>query len=314
MKTMKRALKASCILAAAICITGLVSPVTAQVMDQIPSDALVVIKINHLQETDTKVSNLLQTLGVTDLVPTMKDPLATLETQLGIGPGMDTKKDAAAVILNGNMDKPQPPFVLLLPVSDYKAFLGSVTTVRTEGDVSIVHFQSNEDDAFVENWGDYAAISDKKENVLVKHEGLKTTGLSKKQLDEQDLCVYVNFPALKTVLLPKLGEGSKSAAEEIAKNVTDPAKLKIAQVALDEGVKFATEFLNDTQGATMGLSIGNEGISSNMVVDFVPDSYLGQAGYANQGDRPAAAGWVTEGKLSVFWWIDPGSRRRRSGV
>jgi hypothetical protein len=277
MKTMKRTLKASCILAAAaICLSGLASPASAQVMDQIPSDALVVIKINHLQETDTKVANLLQTLGVTDLVPTMKDPLATLETQLGIGPGIDTKKDAAAAILNGDMEKPQPPFVLLLPVSDYKAFLGSVTTVRTEGDVSIVHFKDNEDDAFVENWGDYAAISDKKENVLVKHEGLKPTGLSKKQLDDQDLCVYVNMPALKTVLLPKLGEGSKSASEEIAKQITDPAKLKIAQVALQEGVTFATEFLNDTQGITMGLSIGNDGISGNTVVDFMPDTYLGK--------------------------------------
>jgi len=299
MKTVKRAWKVGCILAAAICLSGLASPIArAQVLDQVPSDSLVVIKMNHLQDTNTKIANLLQTLGVTDLVPTMKDPLATLETQLGIGPGINLKSDAAAVLLNGAMDKQAPPFVLLLPVSDYKAFLGSVTVVRTEGDVSIVHFKDNEDDAFVENWGAYAAISDKKENVLVKHEGLKPTGLSKKQLDEQDVCVYVNFPVLKTLLLPKLKEGSDAANDQLTKTITDPAKQKLAQVAMQQAIAIATEFLNDAEGATIGLSIGNDGISSNMIVEVTPDSYLGKMiASAKVTDQPLLAGLPKESYL-----------------
>ena len=118
MKTVKRALKTSCIFAAAWCLSGLATPAAwAQVLDQVPSDATVVFKINHLDATNTKVSSLLQSLGVTDLVPTMKDPLTALETQLGIGPGLEPKRDAAAVMLNGNLDGGgPPPFVMLLPV------------------------------------------------------------------------------------------------------------------------------------------------------------------------------------------------------
>ena len=279
-----RALKTSCVLAAA-CYMSVWTTRTAraQVMDQVPSDALVVLKINKLADTNGKVTDLLQSLGVTDLVPTLKDPLASAEAQLGLGAGLDVKRDAAAVMLNGTFEKDvPPPFVLLLPVSDYKAFLGTVTLVRTEGDVSVVHFKDNEDDAFIESWGDYAAISDKKENVVGKHDGLKLKGISAKQMDEKDECVFVNFPVLKAVLLPKLKEGADHATEEIDKNTQnmDAAKQKVAQAALKQGVAAVTEFLNDAEGATMGLSLEKGGIASNMIVELTPDSYLGKLAIA----------------------------------
>jgi hypothetical protein len=296
MKTVNRALKLSCAVAAVWCLSGLASASRGDVLDQVPSDALVVTKINHIQDTNTKISSLLQALGVTDLVPTTKDPLAAAETQLGIGPGLDPKRDAAGVILNGTFEKGSaPPFVLLLPVSDYKAFLGSVTVVRTEGDVSVVNFKGNEDDAFIENWGDYAAISDKKDNVIGKHEGLKPTGLSKKQLDEKDICTYVNFPVLKTLLLPKLKEASDQATDQMTKQITDPAKLKVAQAALQQAIQVATEFLNDAQGTTLGTSLSDDGISSNLIVEITPDSYLGKAlAQVKTTDQPLLAGLPKE--------------------
>jgi hypothetical protein len=301
MKNVKRALKAavksSCVMAAVWCLSGLhVSTAAAQVLDQVPSDSLVVIKINHLADTNTKVASFLQSLGVTDLVPTMKDPLNTLETQLGIGPGLDTKRDAAAVVLNGTFGKDTPPpFALLLPVSDYKAFLGSLSVVRTEGDVSVVHFKDNEDDAFVEQWGGYAAISDKKDNIVGKHEGLKPAGIAAKELEEKDLCVYVNFPVLKTVILPQLKDAEQKATEELGKNVTDPEKLKAAQAGLNQAFAVVTEFLNDAQGTTYGLSVSDEGIASSMFVDFIPDTYLGKlAAQIKTTDQPLLAGLPKE--------------------
>jgi hypothetical protein len=300
MKTVSRAVKASCMLAAVWCLSGFTGPAAqAQVLNQVPSDALVVLKINKLADTNTKISNFLQTLGVTDLQPTLKDPIGSLETQLGLGAGLDTKRDAAGVILNGTFEKDSPPFVLLLPVSDYKAFLGTVTVVRTEGDVTVAHFKDNEDDAFIESWGDYAAISDKKDNVLVKHAGLKVTGSAEKQLEEKDVCVYVNFPALKPLLLPKLKEGADDAMKELEKNQTDPAKQKLAKAAADQLVAAITEFLNDAQDATIGVSITPEGIGSNMMVDLAPDTYLGKLATAFKStDKPLLAGLPKENYLA----------------
>jgi hypothetical protein len=278
MKTVRRAVKASCVFAAAWCLLGFAAPAArAQVLNQVPSDALVVVKINKLSETNAKIGSFLQTLGITDMVPTLKDPLASLESQSGMGAGIDTKRDAAAVIVNGKFDEnAPPPFILLLPVSDYKAFLGSVTVVRTEGDVTVAHFKDEEDDAFIENWGDYAAISDKKENVLMKHEGLKLKGAASKQMDEKDFCVYVNFPAIKPLLLPQLKEAPDKAMEALGREQNDPGKLKLAKVAVNQLVAAATEFLNDAESATIGVSVTNDGISSSMVVELAPDSYLGK--------------------------------------
>jgi hypothetical protein len=296
MKTVRFAFKTSCVLAAAMCASVLASrSAMAQVLDQVPSDALAVVKVNHIAETNTKLSNLMQKLGVSDVFPPAKDPVEAIETQLGLGAGLDNKRDAAAVLLNGKFDDgpAPPPMLILLPVSDYQAFLGSVTVVRTEGDVSVVHFKDNDQDTFVENWGGYAAISPTKEDVTGKHDGLKPTGSAAKELDSQDICVYVNFPALKTVLLPKLEEGQQKAMEALEKNAKqmDAPTKKLAQVALDQVMNGAKEFLNDCQSTTMGLSIGENGIAGNIVVDFVPDTYLGNlAGSIKSTDAPLLGG------------------------
>ena len=310
MKTVSRAIKASCAVAVALCLSGWALPAAqAQVMSQVPSDALVVIKVNKLQATNTKVASLLQTLGLTDLVPTLKDPLASLKTQSGMGPGIDTQRDAAAVILNGKFGGPgaPPPFVLLLPISDYKEFLTSVTVVRTEGDVTVAHFKDNEEDAFVESWGEYAAISDKKENVTGKHDGMMLKGATARQMDEKDLCIYVNFPGLKPLLAPKLQETPDRAMEELGKTQTDANKIKLAKVAITQLVAAATEFLNDAQGAAIGISISDGGISSNMVVDLAPDSYLGKAASAMKStDQPLLSGLPKENYLMFGGFVqDP---------
>ncbi len=305
MKTIRRAFKTSCMLAAAMCGSVLASrSAVAQVLDQVPSDALMVIKVNHIADTNTKISNLMQTLGVADVFPPAKDPIGAIEGQSGLGAGLDTKRDAAAVLLNGKYDQSAapPPMVILLPVSDYKAFLGSVTVVRTEGDVSVVHFKDNEEDTFVENWGGYAAISPTKENVTSKHEGLKPTGSAAKELDANDFCVYVNGLTLKSVLLPKLEQGRQAALDQLQKNSKDmdESKKKLATTALDQVIKGAKEFLNDTESVTMGLNIGEKGISGNTVLNFVPDSYLGNmASSVKSVDGPLLAG-LPKGTYLVY--------------
>jgi hypothetical protein len=306
MKIVSRAVKTACILAAGWCLVGS-SAAHAQVLDQVPSDSLVVFKVNHLADTNKKVADLLQSLGVTDLVPPMKDPLQALEDQLGITAGLDTSKDAGAAILNGAMDGGgPPPFVLLLPVTDYKAFLGNMTLVRTEGDVSVVHFKDKEEDAFVENWGGYAALSDKKDNVTVKHEGIKVTGLSAKQLDERDVAIYVNMPVVKTLLLPKLDDGEKQMNDEIDKN-TPEDKRKLAHVAVKQAIQAAREFLNDATGTTVGIGLSADGISSSMIVELTPDSYLGKImSQMKNTDQPLLAGLPKENYLVYGGCVEDG--------
>jgi hypothetical protein len=257
--------------------TGLVR--ADQVMDLVPSDALVVLKINKLQDTSTKLAGLLQALGITDFVPMMSDPLGAFQAQTGLSAGIDKASDAAAVLMNGDMNAPQPPLLLLIPVSDYKAFLGGVTVVKTEGDVTTIHFKDQEQDGYAANWGSYAALSPLKDAVSKKPAGLKVAGVAANELTSKDAVVYVNWPAVKTLLLPKLQSGREQMIGEIdkafARNGWDTAKSPLAKAAANEALDIAQGFLEQSQATTWGLSISKAGINSTMLTDFLPGTYAG---------------------------------------
>src|SRR3954467_8467601 len=97
----------------------------AQVLQQVPADALVVIKFNKLKATSDKLAALSNKLGIAQMNPDMADPLGKLQEQAGVKAGVDPNGGAAFVLLNGNMDEKKPPGIILVPVTDYKAFLGN---------------------------------------------------------------------------------------------------------------------------------------------------------------------------------------------
>lgn len=273
-----RGLKMAAVLAAGWLLSTAGLSARADVMEQVPSDALVVWKVNHLDATNAKLIDLFGQLGVADIVPNMKDPMAALKEATGIGPGLDTSRDAAIVLPNVPMEHAQkePPILVLWPVSDYKAFLGSFTVVRTEGDVTVVHVKDDQDDTFIQQWGEYAAFTDKKELLSVKHDGLKPTGSAAKEMAEKDVCAYVNFPVLKTLLLPKLQASKQQVMDEVDGQAKDDNQKKVADAAIGQGFAMVERFLEDARGTTIGITIGKDGVSENMVVDFEPGSYLGK--------------------------------------
>src|SRR5256885_16926259 len=99
----------------------LLAPVAqAQVLQQVPADALVVIKFNKLKATSDKIAALAQKLGIAQMNPDMADPLGKMQAEAGIKEGVDPAGDAALVLLNGKMDEQKPPGLVLIPVTDYK--------------------------------------------------------------------------------------------------------------------------------------------------------------------------------------------------
>ena len=102
----------------------------ADVMTEVPSDSLAVMKINHLQDTSTKLAALMQALGVTDFAPAMSDPLGALLNQSGLVNGLDKTGDVAVAWTSapwagithqgpGEAAANQPPLIVLIPVTDY---------------------------------------------------------------------------------------------------------------------------------------------------------------------------------------------------
>src|SRR5262245_29357764 len=68
--------------------------VGAQVLQQVPADALVVIKFNKLKATSDKLAALSNKLGIAQMNPDMADPLGKLQEQAGVKEGVDPNGDA----------------------------------------------------------------------------------------------------------------------------------------------------------------------------------------------------------------------------
>ena len=298
--------------AALLATAGGLSAAHAQALKQVPADALVVVKVNHLDDVNTKVAALLQQLGVGDLAPQAKDPLKAFTEQTGIpAASLDGKRDAAFFMPNvpakaGDApaadDEEQPPAVVLLPVTDYAQFIGALTGAKTEGEVTTGRFKDAPEDTFVAHWGDYAAITPRKELLAIKHEGLAPTGAAGRELDQRDLSVYVNFPVLKQVLAPQLAKGKTKAREETDKKLADAdaAKKELAHAALDQGFNIVESFLRDAEPTTMGLTFGKAGVSADMVVAFTKGSYLGNLFGQMKGTGGPLLGGLPDEKYLFF--------------
>src|SRR4051812_18227877 len=138
----------------------------AQVLPLVPSDALVVIKIKNMQDVSSKIATLSQQWGLANIRPELNDPLGTILTVGGLGPGLNRNGEAAIAILKSSTGAQEPDVVVLVPVSDFKAFAGALPNAKTEGEVTT--FNPGGKEVFAANWGQYAAVSPQKELLAKK--------------------------------------------------------------------------------------------------------------------------------------------------
>lgn len=285
------------------------SGASAQVLQQVPSDALVVIKIRNLQDVSTKASGLMQAMGVANLNPAMADPLASLQQQTGIANGLDKNGDIAVYIPATFLDDPeaeQKPAVMLWPITDYKAFIGNFPEAETEGGITTFTMGENPTESYAADWGKYAAIAQQRDLVAKKpaNAGLKASGLTAKELDTKDVTFYLNVGPARAKLLPKLKEQRpKVLAEVQAKLSEDEAKKKyvpLVTAVVNRGMDLAEQLLNETNAATYGINFTNEGINTTAMAEFDPKSQLGQRAAQIKGTNDPMLTGLPEGKYLAF--------------
>src|SRR5438477_11473453 len=129
------------LLASAVVVLLLACTVHAQqLLDQIPNDALVVMKVKNLGVTSGKLGKFFTDLGIANMVPGMNDPLAFMQKQLKLSQGLNKDGDFGFVYRDSDAlgEQPDKSLMLLIPVSDYKAFLANFGEAKTDGEVSEV--------------------------------------------------------------------------------------------------------------------------------------------------------------------------------
>ncbi len=279
----------------------------AQVLQQVPGNAMVVVKVKDLKATSDKIAKLAQDLGVAAMAPQMADPLAALQAKTKMQAGLDLKGEMAFVFVDPATvgDDPEQAMLILVPVTDYQTFLGNWPDKKFDGDVSEITMGETPKPGYVTNWGSYAAIGSSKQIVMNKPTGgLTVPAVTSKEMASKDIVAYANFDMLRAKAMPALKDGRGkilSQVESGMKNEPQAAKFApVIKVLVNQMMNGAEVFMNDTQAATLGVSLVPEGISSTLMTEFKPESTVaGIVTAAKNTDAPLLSGLPT-GKYLIY--------------
>src|SRR3954447_17513764 len=218
------------------------------VLDQVPSDAWVVFRVNRLEQTNKKAAAWAEAMGIAQLSPQAADPLGALEKETNIK-GLDKTKDLAICLLDpatagGKEDK---SILILVPTNDYKALVASLPNSKTDGELTTFKTESGDDEpGYVANWGNYAAMSPTQALVSKKPGGgLKMTGLAAQEMQKKDVVLYANIPAMRGKLLPELRKLRANVKKQMQAELGGAAD---AGAGGDAGA--AAETAGNTEGAS----------------------------------------------------------------
>jgi hypothetical protein len=262
----------------------------ADVLDQVPSDALVVLKVKNLDDASRKIAKWAKDLGLDQQEPGWADPLGALADKTHLGKGVNRGGDLAVAMLDpqkfgGDSDK---AIIALVPVANYQQFLSNFKKTADAGDgITKATPQEGTDDAYVANWGQYAAISPEKATLAKKPDGIKLTGFAAKENDAKDAIVYVNIAAVRALVLPEMKKGREwlldQAKQALEGQQNGKKYIPLLNAAINQLVNIGEGFFNEARSATAGLAVTENGITLTFGADFEPTSYAGKLALESKG-------------------------------
>ncbi|MCS7033747.1 MAG: hypothetical protein NZ561_07100, partial [Phycisphaerae bacterium] len=221
-------------------------------------------------------------LGVAPFIPGATDPLATVQELLGIKAGLATDGELAFVLVDPaavGSENMQNALMVLVPVTDYRAFIGNWPDARTEGNVTTFTFPNGGETAYASNWGSFAVLSPHPDVHSLKPAGFKPSAVTAKEL-EKDIVLLANVQNLRSKLQPLLADGrtqlGTTIEEELGREAPEMARfVPTIKLAVNRLIDVADSFLRDAESATVALHVVPEGLNVSITSEFAPDSYLG---------------------------------------
>ena len=271
-----------------------------------------VYRVNDLEATSKKIADFCGAAGIVQLQPGMADPLGMWCKDAGINAGLNRAGDLCFALLDPNAagGSTADAILILVPVSDYQAFLSNFAGATTDGDVTTVHFKNATRATYVAHWGDYAAASPYHDLVAKQPTTMLAVGaLAQKELDTKDFVALVNVKGLRMMAIPQIEKLRIQASQQIDQQAASGQKLgtldmtkfaPVAKVLVNQVMNLGEEFLNDMDDATASANISTDGIGDTMIMDFRPDSKLGQViGQSKMTDASLLDG-LPDGKYLMY--------------
>jgi hypothetical protein len=271
----------------------------AQVLDQVPSDALAVLKIKDLDGVSKKAGKMAKGLGLDAMYsPAFGDPLGAVEDEYHIAKGVDRSGDLAVAFQDpekfGGKDK---SVLVLVPIQDYKAFLGNFDAAETVGDVTKARPVAHVQDVYIAQRGNFAAISLNKDLLTKKPDGMKLSAMFARQAESKDAILYLNVIALRAAEQDNLKKNGDQWASDLEKEVFDYLPDLFSPIApvvhgfLNAFLGTSKQFLTDGRAAVLGVNLSDDGVGITALSDFDPDSSSGKLALEIKNtDQPLLAG------------------------
>jgi hypothetical protein len=333
MRRARRAYVGVVTLTGVVCASVGAGTARAQSLEQLPPDTLFLIRVSNLGKVSDKTAALAKRLGLDQMSPDAGDPLAALQNKAGIKEGLDKNSDLAIAFFDGPVtgSKEELGMVMLIPVTDFKTFVGNFTDAHDEEGVTA--FTTNDGTpGFAKPLGKYAAMSPEKSVLAwLKPGGVPVPGeVARKELAEKDLVVYANFAALRTKYLPEIEKNRQSWLAELEKDVlSTPRKapamggaddqgevaaekaqadqlakkkkfLPVIKAAANQGINVLEAMLKDGTSATYGVSLTDAGVNGTLALEFKPGSYAANLLGMFQGSNDTFLAGLPESKYLVF--------------
>lgn len=250
-----------------------------QVLNQVPQDAPVVIKVKSLQAVSDKIAAMAKAWGIDQFPPAqgaLANPLQAMQARTHLNAGINPAGDMAIVITELPQGGQEPTLLILIPVSDYKAFLGNFQNPQTEGDVTTVTFENDARPSYVASRGAYAALGNKKEALTVAAAGLKVQGQAAQELEKKDIVIFGNASLLRTRVLPQLQQNREMIVGQVERMLQNspegPKYVPIAKTVVNQMLDRVQILMQDLQAATLGFDLSEGGIGTTFLTQVEANS------------------------------------------
>lgn len=283
----------------------------ADVLDQVPADAAIVFKVKNLKAYSDKIAALANQWGIAALKPELSDPLAAMKKDAGVENGVSDDGDMAVYMMEVPTSGEEPTPVLLVPVSDYKGFIGNFADAQTEGGTTSFTNAKGEK-MFSQERGKYAVLGMNADSLKKPEKvGVKMGEGASKELGDRDIVMFMNVAAMRPALQAKaearetqvLGEIDQAKEQGGDKNAesAQAKMMPLVKAVFSQLSNVGRGFIDTADSATWGVNLTDKGISSGYALKFKPGSYAADViSKLKTSDKAMTNGMPTGDYLAVM--------------
>lgn len=257
----------------------------ADIYNQIPSNANIFVVVPKLSAASKTIGGIAAKFGAMN--PEIANLLETAQKELGIEKGLNKDAGGAMVLTGLPLGAGQPPMLMILPVTDYDAFLSNFKDVKADGDVSSFTSEKAPEELHAKKSGAYAVLSNNK--LLVQNYKAAAPGAMTKaagvtgrdNLTRSDVVIGVNMqlvgPVLQPIVAGFIAQGMQAFEQQAA---GAPAELKeqmeTVKAMMGMYAIAINNYLRDASITLVGISASDKGFGFTFSTQFKGDSELGK--------------------------------------